>query len=172
MRITKTLKNFTVAFACAGLLGGQLAQAAAPIQDVALQSGGRLVGQVVDGESVPQAGVPLAVVSNGEAIAKATTDSEGRFEVRGLTAGVYSIQTANSGTVYRVWTPNATPPHATAAALVINERTVVRGQPSHPHFGGGGGLGGHFAWLANPWVLAAIVAAAIAIPLAVDGDAS
>jgi hypothetical protein len=44
---------------------------------------------------------------------------------------------------------------------VLPNTNVVRGQ-----FGGGGMLG----WLANPWVLAAVVAAAIAIPLALDDD--
>ena len=162
MRIPRTVKRFVVALACAGLLSGQVAQAAAPIQDIGLQAGGRLVGQVVDSESVPQAGIRLAVVSNGEAVAMAATDAQGRFEVRGLNAGVYGIQTEHSGTVYRVWAPNTAPPAAVEQAMVVNDSTVVRGQ----------GFANHFAWLANPWVLAAIVAAAIAIPLAVDGDAS
>jgi len=35
---------------------------------------------------------------------------------------------------------------------------------------GGGGGGSYLPWLANPWVLAGIVAAAIAIPLAIAGD--
>ncbi|MBP62418.1 MAG: hypothetical protein CMJ62_12935 [Planctomycetaceae bacterium] len=150
-----------------GLLGGQFARAAAPIQDVALQPGGRLVGQIVDGQAVPQAGVRLAVVSDGEPVALAATDAEGRFEVRGLKAGVFGIQTAQTGVVYRFWAPNTAPPAAAEQALLVNDETVVRGQ-----LHGGGGWANHFSWLANPWVLAAIVAAAIAIPLAVDDDAS
>ena len=171
MKKTKAQKSFTIALICVGMLGGQIAQAAAPIQDVALQPGGRLLGQIVDGQAVPQAATRLAVVSNGEAVALATTDAEGRFEVRGLTAGIYGIQTAQSGTVYRAWAPNTAPPAAVEQALVVNDSTVVRGQPMGPP-AAPGHWARHFAWLANPWVLAAIVAGAIAIPLAVDGDAS
>jgi len=40
---------------------------------------------------------------------------------------------------------------------VVEEQDVARGQ-----------LGNHLGWLANPWMLGAIVAAAIAIPLAVN----
>lgn len=162
MRIAKTLKHFTVVLACAGMLGGQLAQAAAPIQDIQLQPGGRLVGQIVDGETVPQAGIRVAVVTDREVIAYADTDAEGRFEMRGLKAGVYALQTEHNGAPYRFWLPNTAPPSAATQAMFVNDGTVVRGQ----------GWANHFAWLANPWVLAAIVAGAIAIPLAVDGDAS
>jgi hypothetical protein len=162
MRIAKALKQFTVISACVGLLGGQVAQAAAPIQDVQLHPGGRLVGQIVDGEAVPQAGIRVAVVTDSEVIAYADTDAEGRFEMRGMKAGVYAIQTEHNGAPYRFWSPNTAPPSAAPQAMLVNDGTVVRGQ----------GWSNHFAWLANPWVLAAIVAGAIAIPLAVDGDAS
>lgn len=164
MKITRTLKSLVVALSCVGLLSGQLAQAASPIQDVALQPGGRLVGQVVDEQARPQAATRLAVVADGEAVAVATTDQDGRFEVQGLKAGVYVIQTADTGRVYRAWAADTAPPAAVGELLVVNDGTVVRG------LGGGAApakSGGHFGWLANPWVLAGIVAAAIAIPLAV-----
>lgn len=168
MKIAKTLKSFIVALSCVGLLSGQLVQAASPIKDVSLQPGGRLVGQVVNEQATPQPATRLAVVQDGEAVALATTDNEGRFEVRGLKAGVYTLQTANTGVIYRAWAANTAPPAAADELLVVNDGTVVRG------LGGGPGAakgGGHFGWLANPWVLAGIVAAAIAIPLAVaDGS--
>jgi hypothetical protein len=48
--------------------------------------------------------------------------------------------------------------------MIAPNQTVVRGQM------GLGNGGSALSWLANPWVLAGVVAAAIAIPLALDDD--
>jgi hypothetical protein len=66
--------------------------------------------------------------------------------------------------VYRLWAEQTAPPAANDGVLVVHGDDAVRGNSCNPC---GGGLLGV---LANPWVLAAIVAAAIAIPLALDDD--
>ena len=131
------------------------------VRDVALQEGGLLTGQVLDGAGAPVAATPVAVVDQDRAVATALTGEDGRFAIRGVKAGVYQVATAKGVTVCRLWAPRTAPPSAQADALVVNGDTVVRGG-----VGGGGVIG----FLSNPWVLAGIVAAAIAVPLALDDD--
>ncbi|MBI2478566.1 MAG: carboxypeptidase regulatory-like domain-containing protein [Planctomycetia bacterium] len=139
-------------------------QAASPlIRDVALQPGGVLNGQVLNEQAVAQRQAKIAVVHMGKPLTVTETDSEGRFVVPGLVPGVYELHLAQGGGAYRVWAPRTAPPVAEQGVLLVQDSRVVRGL-NHDH--------GHFGWLANPWVLAGIVAAAIAIPLALDDDGS
>lgn len=171
----QALKTLVVALSCCGLLGGQIAQAANRIGDVALQPGGLLHGQVLDEQGVAQPHARVTVVHSGEPVAATKTDEQGRFVMSGLSGGVHEIHTGSSGGVYRLWAPQTAPPSAKDAMLIVTGDNIVRSigggpAPISPAPGGGGWLSG-LGWLANPWVLAAIVAAAIAIPLAID-DAS
>ncbi len=166
MKLVRSLKTFTVMLACAGLLGGQLVQAAHPIvHDIALQPGGVLNGQVLNEQAVAQAQSQVAVVYRGKSLAVTETDKDGRFVLTGLEPGVYELHLAEGGGAYRVWAPRTAPPAAEQSVLLVQDSRVVRGMQN--------GTGGNFGWLANPWVLAGIVAGAIAIPLALsDDDAS
>jgi hypothetical protein len=169
MKIMKTLKGAIVALSCVGVLSAQIARAGEsltmPIRDVALQAGGVLRGQIVDEQAMPQAQTRVAIVKQNEAVAVAETDQEGRFSVAGLKAGTYELVTAESGAAYRFWSPQAAPPAAQDAVLLVEDSTVTLGQK--------GKGGSRFGWLTNPWLLAGLVAAAIAIPLALaDDDAS
>ena len=132
--------------------------AASPVRDVSLQAGGVLRGQVLDKQGQPCAGLPITVIKVGVTTDKpieAQTDSQGRFQFEGLSAGVYQVATAEGGTLCRLWTPNAAPPSAVPAALVVQGEGPVRG-----NLGGIGPLG---------WTLIGLgVAAAIAIPLALQ----
>lgn len=172
MKLRK-LNQFAAVLACLGLLMGQTAQAARPlIRDVALQPGGVLHGQVLNEQAAVQAKSKVAVVHKGKPLTVTETDKDGRFVLTGLEPGVYELHLAQGGGAYRLWAPQTAPPVAQQSVLLVEEGQVVRG------LGGGGDVksvkdsGGHFGWLANPWVLAGIVAAAIAIPLALDDDAS
>ena len=159
MKLVQTLKTFTVMLACVGLLAGQTAQAASPlIRDVALQPGGVLHGQVVNEQAAAQRQTKIAVVHKGKPLTVTETDSEGRFVLTGLEPGIYELHLAEGGGAYRAWAPRTAPPAAEQGVLLVQDGRVVRGM----HQGGG------FGWLANPWVLAGIVAAAIAIPLALS----
>lgn len=127
--------------------------------DLALGPGGVLKGQVVDAQGAPCANAPVRLVKSGLG-AKTTipcrTDADGRFQFAGLSGGVYSVETTAGVMVYRVWAPNTAPPSAIAEALVV-EGQAVRGNLSNvPPLG---------------WALIGLgVAAAIAIPLALDDD--
>ena len=139
------------------------APAAPPVRDVALNAGGVLRGQVVDKQGQPCTGVPVAVSKVGAANEKpvaSQTDGQGRFQLTGLSAGVYQVATAEGGTLCRLWAPNAAPPSAVPAALVVQGEGPVRGS-----MGGLGSIG------PLGWALIGLgVAAAIAIPLALHKD--
>jgi len=138
------------------------------VRDVALQDGGSLAGQVLDVAGAPVAGTAVAVLDQGRPVATTQTGADGRFTMSGVKAGVYEVATANGVTVCRLWAPRTAPPAAQAEALVVDGNTVVRGGSDgscKP-----GGYGGVVGFLSNPWVLGGIVAAAIAIPLALDDD--
>ncbi|MCA9119943.1 MAG: carboxypeptidase regulatory-like domain-containing protein [Planctomycetaceae bacterium] len=164
MKLLKSLNTLSVVLACAGLLIGQTAQAASPlIRDVALQPGGVLNGQVLNELAVAQGHAKIAVVHKGKALTVTETDRDGQFVLTGLEPGVYELHLAEGGGAYRVWAPQTAPPAAEQAVLLVDDSRVVRGA----HNGGG-----HFGWLANPWVLAALVALGIALPLALDNDSA
>lgn len=162
MKLGQSLKTFVVTLACAGFLAGQTVQAASPIiRDVALQPGGVLNGQVLNEQAVAQGQAKIAVVHKGKPLTVTETDSAGRFVLAGLEPGVYELHLAQGGGAYRVWAPRTAPPAAEQAVLLVQDSRVVLNQG-----------GRHFGWLANPWVLAGIVAAAIAIPLALSDSGS
>lgn len=138
-----------------------MGSAAATVHDVALQAGGVLSGQVLDSQGAPAALTRVVLAQNMQATATTQTDAQGRFEFAGLKSGVYQVATEKGGAVYRLWSAGTAPPAAQAQALVVNGDTVVRGAL---------GQGGLINFLSNPWVLGGIVAAAIAIPLALDDD--
>jgi hypothetical protein len=165
MKTVEILRGTVVALASIGMLLPQLAlgvETARPnpnalstaVRDVALQEDGVLKGQVLDKQGAPLAGIPVVVARQGKQIAKTETAADGSFAVSGLNGGVYEIITARGNAVYRLWAPRTAPPAATAQALIVSGDTVVRGA-----------MGGSLVW-----ILGGIVAAAIAIPLAMDDD--
>lgn len=175
MKATRSIRGGIAALACSGMLLAQTAQAATPpalspspaaavapaIRDVALEDAGVFRGQIVDAQGKAQAAVPVCITKQGQEVARTKTDEKGQFAASGLSGGVYEVHTPISTTVYRAWSPRTAPPAATQVAVIVPEQNIVRAQMR-----GGSALG----WLANPWVLAGIVAAAIAIPLALDDD--
>jgi hypothetical protein len=112
---------------------------------------------LIDPQGAPEAGIDVALVKDGAVVAAARTDTEGRFALADMKAGVYQLQTPRANAVCRVWAPNTAPPVAQPGVLLVSSQNVVRQQSI-------------FSVLANPWVLGGIVAAAIAIPLALDDD--
>ena len=177
MRVTRLIKRFIVGTACLGMLVPQLAygestgptllqltkqkakRPATKITDVQLRKGGVLTGHVLDAQGKAQPNMPVAMVRSGKLVAQAKTDDRGRFNVRGLKGGVYRLASLNGTKVYRVWTPQTAPPTATDSAVLVNRGDIVRGQ-------GGTVLG----MLGNPWIVGAIIATAIAVPVAIEAD--
>ena len=166
------ISYLAIAVACLGMLIPQAALAAVPngpagpagahakdsvIRDIALRPGGVLVGQIVTAEGTAQAKTPVSLQQNGKELVRTTTDANGLYAIKGLRGGVYHMVSRQTVETYRLWSPDTAPPAAKDAALMVEGNGVVRGQ-----------LGGI---LANPWVLTAVIAMAIAVPIAVSNNA-
>ena len=129
------------------------------VVDVALHSGGVLLGQVVDPQGVAMAGVVVSLRDEQQELAAAKTRPDGYFAFKGLRGGVYQLVAAEGHGVYRVWSPGTAPPAAQQGALLVSGDPVVRGQ-----------MGAFKTFLINPLVLAAVVATAVAVPVAIHNS--
>jgi len=122
--------------------------------DVALSDGGTLEGQVVDHANTGQPGVPVIVRTQDRDVAQTTTAANGQFVVQDLRGGVYHVATVQGDETFRLWAPRTAPPAAKNRAIVYVQNN-----------GGSGGLKGI---LGHPLVLPAVIATAIAVPIAVS----
>lgn len=170
MKTSKTLRAIIVALTCLGVCipHPSIAQdvvmvdgipVSQKIEDLSLQNG-LLVGGLVDQNGKGVEDAPVVIGQNGKPVADVRTDAEGRFAVKGLTPGVYQVVSHGGLTTYRVWEEGKAPAEAKRGVIHTVDAKIARGA----HKGGLLGL------LANPLVLALIIAAAIAIPLALDDD--
>ena len=130
------------------------------VRDVALASQGTLRGQVLDSTGKPQPGVAIMLVRDGREVGSTVTGDRGEFALTNLRGGIYQLAAGQYTGVYRIWSPQTAPPVATDGVLIVASGDVLRGQCFRaPH--------GLKHWLVNPWFMAAVAAAAIAIPVAV-----
>jgi len=139
-------------------------------RDVVLQDKGVLVGRIVDAQGLAVANSPVSFQTGGKEVVRVVSDEMGRFQVTGLQGGVYQVASTGHQGVYRLWAPRTAPPAAAKGLSLVSQPVdVVRGQ-----YGGRGG-GNPFStvgqWIAeHPIITAGAVAAAIAIPIALDDD--
>jgi hypothetical protein len=165
--------RLVLTFACSGLLLPNGLMWAAPptiphaasfsqsVQDVRLSADRSLAGIVVDVDGQPREGVRVLVASDGKAPQRVVTDSKGRFVVKEMRGGLVRITTDQGATLCRAWAAGTAPPSALSLATLVEMPDVVRGQ----FYGPSSQL------LANPWVLAGILTAAITVTaLAADRD--
>ena len=142
------------------------------VRDVSLNSHGVLSGAVVTAQGQPAVSCPVRIQQGDAPIAETTTDDAGRFAVASLRGGMYQVVAGDQMENIRVWTVSTAPPAATDGYTVV-VGNVARGQGctgtpdcSCTSCCGGGPLG----FLMNPFVIGAAVAAAIAIPLALNNN--
>jgi len=165
MKGTGIIRQIVVGLALVGVCFPQMVLAATPqngqtpvITDIRLHEGGVLYGQVVTVENTPVAGSEVLLTANGQELAAYKTDKNGYFAFSGLQSGMYQLVTANGHRAYRVWSGEVAPPSAQAGALVVVGGQTVRGQGRIRNL------------LANPWVVGAIVATAVAVPVAIHNS--
>ncbi len=181
MKLSKVLRTGTMWMAILGMALPTTAiavdlnsdYARVEIQDVALHPDGMLRGQLVRTDGGQSAETLIRFHRDGQMVAETVSDANGQFAVRNLTGGVYTVQTPSSMMNCRVWTNQAAPPSA-AHNLTMAAGEVVRGQCEvpPPQYGAAPGFwhGRGPGLLSKPWLFGLGVAAAIAIPLAVDDD--
>jgi len=168
MKGTVIVQSIAVWLAMLGICVPQVAFAATPPQpqaiDVSLHEGGSLLGQVVDAQGKPLADSQVVLQNTNRKLASAKTGGNGFFAFRGLRGGVYQVVAAKGHGTFRAWAPGTAPPAAQQGALIVAGQETVRGQCGPMGF-----------WLCNPWVVAGIIAAAVAIPVAIhnaDNDST
>jgi hypothetical protein len=135
------------------------------VRDVALHSGGRLEGRVVNADGQPTATQVVVYDQHGKEAGSATSDADGVFVVQGLRAGAYHVATSAAALPCRCWADRTAPPSAVDRVLLVQDPAVLRGQrPFHDFL------------FSPPVLIGVLIAAAIAIPIAVhnsqDDDAS
>ncbi len=134
--------------------------------DVALHQGPQgnvLTGRVVDQQGHPQGNTSVILLAQGQSLRETTTDQQGSFAFANLRGGVYQVVAGETTGVYRAWTPGTAPPSAQPTALIIAGQDLVRGQLCGPFRQGCARMK---FWLSHPCVIAGIVAASVAIPVA------
>ena len=139
MRFLTACRHVVVMLATVGLIVPQIAFAGngpqdtaqprnAAVQDVALNPGGQLSGQLLDSNGSPVIGSKIQLLQNGKTVATATTNRSGQFAVDGLHAGIYQINSNQTAGIYRVWTAEGAPPVADSRVLLCEDGRVVRAQ--------------------------------------------
>ena len=158
------VRSVLVALSAVGLLTPHtvLAAPVGPIAvtDVQLRDGGVLVGQLVDAQGTPVQGMPVSLRQNDRELAATLTDESGYYTISGLKGGIYHVASSNGSAAYRLWSPGTAPPAAQQGALMVVGDEVVRGQF------------GMWGFLTNPWVVAGLIATAIAVPIAISNNGS
>ena len=166
MKRARFLRGAVIAMACTNLVLPKSAfaevpnaghkpavQPAATVTDVALGERGLLLGQVVDAQGAALKNAPVTILQNDKQVVTTKADAEGRFAVQGLRGGTYQIATKDGVSVCRLWAHDTAPPTAQGGALVCSGGALR------------GNYGGCMYWLTNPWVIAGLVATAIAVPI-------
>jgi hypothetical protein len=156
MKKGRSVRGIAIFLGVVGICVPELAFAAPPVAapavvDVALSNGGVLHGQLIDLRGSSAAGVPVSVKAQNKQVVSTVTAKDGQFTVPGLRGGVYQVAAGEGQGVYRLWTAKAAPPSAQKNAIVFTG--LFGGSPK--------------MLLANPVVVAGVVATAIAVPVAV-----
>ena len=166
MRVFKTV---IVAMACLGWLlpqqafcapeaAAESAPAQPPIVDVRMTADGTLGGKLVDQSGKAMGNQLVVLHSAGQAVMQVKTNKQGDFAFHRVRGGVYQMRIDDSGVACRVWPKDVAPPSAREQLLVVVGAPVVRGQQP---------IGAAFS---SPLFVGAVLAAAIAIPVAVHNS--
>lgn len=170
MKFNKILHLALVATTCVSVsmpqlatAGNNVAQADVPIkrkvEDVVLKDGA-LRGALVDKAGRGVGDAPVVIGQDGKHVASLRTDAQGHFAFEGAKAGTYQVVSHGAAGSYRVWDGAKAPGDAKQGIIHTVDPEVARGATNQ----------GLLGFLTNPLVLAGIIAAAIAIPLALDDD--
>lgn len=165
MKNVNTLTRMMVVLAVVGLCFPSAAFCSVPqekpkVVDVAMLNGNVLVGQLVNSNGKGVSDTQVLLQQDNKTVVTLKTDKQGVFAVKGVPGGVYQLATKDTQGVYRLWAPQTAPPTAQKGVLLVSGNGVVRGQ-----------YGSHLRnMLANPWIVAGIVACAVAIPVAIHNS--
>lgn len=88
--------------------------------DVALSDTGQMAGKLLSAEGTPRGNVAVAVLYNGQEVARTQTDEQGQFGISGLHGGVHTLMTADDDQqTCRLWTKGTAPPAASSEVQLV-----------------------------------------------------
>ncbi|NIP85640.1 MAG: hypothetical protein GTO03_08785 [Planctomycetales bacterium] len=126
------------------------------VVDVVVGHNGTLTGRVADRRGRAMAGTRVTIVQGTTAVAQTRTDRAGNFHVVGLSTGVHQLVTLEGMQVCRLWPAETAPPSALSSVQMVADDHVVAGQYAPLK-----------CRLADPWVMTALAAIAIAVPVVI-----
>lgn len=130
--IAKSLRKGTCLLLAAVLVVGTPAIAGEPVEirssDVALTAGGLLKGTVLSTAAYPLSGVAVDVLHDDRIVAKAMSNEQGEFSVKGLRSGAHVVKAGTTVQAVRLWGTDTAPPAAAENIAIVVDEKVVRGQ--------------------------------------------
>lgn len=171
MRLPATIEIAALTLACLGLVvptsafaaAGESGQAQPKLQftDAALGPHNALKGRVVNAQGMAMPATRVVLLQEKGPVAETTTDAQGRFAVENLQQGLYVVVAGDGAAAFRLWPGRLAPPAATEDVLVVSDGQLTRGQ------------GGVYQWISEHfWLTSALIAAAIAVPVATSAHKS
>lgn len=136
--------------------------------DVALDSQGRLQGQVLDAAGEGQAAAFVHLYGADGKPVTSNSNDEGRFAYAGTRPGVYFLQAGNTTQVCRIWEAAAAPPSAVPSVFIVGDADATRAQMQPTLLNRV--VQKTKRALTNPLVVAGVIATAVAIPVAIHND--
>jgi hypothetical protein len=98
--------------------------------DIALAPGNVLKGKLVNGNGSAKTHQELVIIDMRakQEISRLVTAEDGTFTTQLPRGGIYALTADDGTTIVRAWTPEAAPPSATSAILIVCEPERIRGQ--------------------------------------------
>jgi hypothetical protein len=125
-------------------------------RDVQLDKNGLLNGQLINIAGEPVANTTIEIRHRNQRLDVAITNEDGEFRLRVNKTGAYLITVSGMQITCRCWTATAAPPAATDDLVLMSPEKTVRGQRPFADI------------ITNPLFVGAVIATAVAIPIAVS----
>jgi hypothetical protein len=167
VRTTQQLGRFLSVLAIVSMVCPGLALAGDPpgvttsstVIDVKLGGDRLLRGTAMTTAGQSQAGALVTLAHSNQSLATAKANAEGQFAFRLAKGGVYQLAVGDRVVLCRVWSERMAPPGAKDQLLVVTDLELARGQRP---------LGE--ALFSTPVLVGVVIAAAVAIPLALNSS--
>ena len=160
-------------------------QVADSMTNVQLGEGNALRGAIVDQNGKPVAGAPVMIGQQGSIVAHLDTAADGRYTLTDVQPGIYQVASYAGVVNVRVFEGDAPADAVQGVIQTIDDEGIARGQcasgscessscscndPCARQCRQPSRFAGLRSCLQNPLLWAAVIAAAIVIPLAIDDD--
>ena len=137
------------------------ASATPDVVDLRVDKDGTFCGRLVTPRGNAVSGANVELMRNSDRIAAVKTDPNGYFVLPTPLPGVYHVSDGTWIQSIRIWASGTAPPAAIDQILIVAKEPIIAGQVSPLRY-----------WMANPNVMLATAAIAIAVPVLIYRPAS